>query len=102
MTRTAAYLRVSTEEQANEGLNLQAQELPYKFRTAPKARSALLTAPGAPRRPAAKARRKCLYLLVPVLRRNAGSGDGSVMPATWSEFVGKLPRGPPARLHRHA
>ncbi len=47
---------------------------------------------GAPRRPAAKARRKCLYLLVPVLRRNAGSGDGSVMPATWSEFVGKLSR----------
>jgi len=26
MTRTAAYLRVSTEEQANEGLSLRAQE----------------------------------------------------------------------------
>jgi len=60
---------------------------------------------GAPRRPATKARRKCLYLLVPVLRRNAGSGDGSVMPATWSGFVGKLLRQAASRIavgHRQA
>ena len=34
MTRTAAYLRVSTEEQANEGLSLQAQEARLRAYTA--------------------------------------------------------------------
>ena len=60
---------------------------------APLSASATLHVPdraGAPRRPAAKARRKCLCLLLPASRRNTGSGDGSVMPATRSEFVGRL------------